>query len=167
MARNEIYRNVLKTAYSRWHRSLHNGISYTDIDKVAQCPSCGKALFIADTIFNKNNAYKTKVFYTKKAYLEISEALKIPYFEIYYTTIGRADDTDLERLSVRLIHPKPGDLKHLTLNQWQQYLEHKVIQHAPICQRKQYLLERINDKDERNKTILNKEKYVKVLSNRS
>ena len=165
MARNEIYRKVLKTAYSKWHRSLHSGISYTDIDKISQCPACGKALFIADTIFNKNNTYKTKAFYTKKAYLEISEALKIPYFEIYYTTIGRADDTDLERLSVRLIHPNQGDLKHLTLDQWQHYLEHKVIQHAPICQQKKYLLERINDEDERNKLILNKDKYVKVLSN--
>jgi len=167
MARNEKYRKVLKTAYSKWHRNQHNGIAFTDIDKIAQCPACAKALFIGDLIFNKDDSYKTKVFFTKSVYLEISRALNIPYFEIYYTTVARADDGDLERLSVRLIHPKQGDLWHLTLNQWQSYLEHKVIEHAPICQRKQYLLERINDKDERNKTILNKEKYVKVLSNRS
>jgi len=167
MARNEIYRKVLKTAYSKWHRSLHSGIAYSDIDKIAQCPACGKSLFIADTIFNPNDAYKTKAFYTKKVYLEISQALKLPYFEIYYTTVGRADDGDLERLSVRLIYPKTGDLRHLTLDNWQHYLEHKVIEHAPICQSKKYLLKRINENDDRNKTILNKEKYVKVLSNRS
>ena len=167
MARNEIYRKVLKTAYSKWHRSLHSGIAYSDIDKIAQCPACGKSLFIADTIFNPNDAYKTKAFYTKKVYLEISQALKLPYFEIYYTTVGRADDGDLERLSVRLIYPKTGDLRHLTLAKWQHYLEHKVIEHAPICQSKKYLLKRINENDDRNKTILNKEKYVKVLSNRS
>ena len=64
MARKEIYKRVLKTPYSRWHRQQHNGIAYTDIDKIAQCPACGKALFIADLIFNKDDSYKTKVFYT-------------------------------------------------------------------------------------------------------
>ena len=165
MARNEIYRKVLKTPYSKWHRSLHSGIAYSDIDKIAQCPGCGKALFIADTIFNPNDSYKTKPFYTKQVYFEISQALKIPYFEIYYTTVGRADDGDLERVSVRLIYPKTGVLRHISLTNWQHYLEHKVLEHGPACRSKKYILKRINEKDKRNETILNKEKYVKILSN--
>ena len=167
MARNVIYRNVLKTAYSTWHRSLHNGIAYTDIDKISQCPACGTPLLIGDTIFNVNNTFKTKPFYTKTAYLAISKALKIPYFEIYYTTVGKQDHSALESVSVRLNYPKQGELRHLSLPQWQQYLEHKVIEHAPICERKDYLQERINSKDHRNKTILLKSEYDKILLNRS
>jgi len=167
MARNEIYRKVLKTAYSKWHRSLHHGIAYTDIDKISQCPACGTPLLIGDTIFNKDNTFKTKAFYTKTAYLIISKALKIPYFEIYYTTVGQQDHTPLESLSVRLNYPKKGELKHLTLQQWQLYLEHKVIEHAPTCKRKDYLQERINKQDHYNKSILLKSEYDKVLLNRS
>ena len=167
MARNETYPGVLKTPYSKWHRSVHNGVSYTDIDKVAQCPSCGKALFIADTISNPNDTYKTKALYTKKAYLEISEALKVPYFEIYYTTVARADDGDLERLSVRRIHPNKADLKHVSLDQWLQYLEFKVLEHSKVCQRRDYLLQRVTEENEHNKNFVRKNKYVKILSIRS
>ena len=45
----------LKSPYSKWHRKQHNGIAYTDIDKIAQCPACGKSLFLADLIFNKDD----------------------------------------------------------------------------------------------------------------
>jgi hypothetical protein len=66
MARKEQYPGVLKTPYSIWHRNQHNGIAYSDIDKISQCPACGKALFLADLIFNANNQFKTKPFYTKR-----------------------------------------------------------------------------------------------------
>jgi hypothetical protein len=98
MARNEQYPGVLKTPYSIWHRNQHNGIAYSDIDKISQCPACGKALFLADLIFNANNQYKTKPFYTKRIYLEIATALQIPFFELYYTTEGRADNGPLESI---------------------------------------------------------------------
>jgi hypothetical protein len=167
MARNEKYRNVLKTAYSKWHRRQHNGIAFTDIDKIAQCPACAKALFIGDLIFNKDDSYKTKVFFTKSVYLEISRALNIPYFEIYYTTVARADDGDLERLSVRRIHPNKADLKHVSLDQWLQYLEFKVLEHSKVCQRRDYLLQRVTEENEHNKNFVRKNNYVKILSIRS
>ena len=63
----------------------------TDIDKISQCPACGKCLVIADLIFNVNDQYKTKPFFTKRAYLEIAKAIQIPFFEVYYTTEGKAD----------------------------------------------------------------------------
>jgi len=167
MARNEQYLKVLKTPYSKWHRSLHNGIAMTDIDKIAQCPACGKCLFIGDLIFNKYDQYKTKAFFTKKAYLEISIALQIPYFEIYYTTVGKADNAPLERLSVRRIAPSQGDLYHISLDKWLQYLEFKVQEHIPVCQSKSYLLERILEDNEHNKNFTRRNDYVKLLSNRS
>ena len=43
MPRNEQYPGVLKTPYSIWHREQHNGIAYSDIDKIAQCPDVEKA----------------------------------------------------------------------------------------------------------------------------
>ena len=100
MARNEQYPGVLKTPYSIWHRSVHNGVSMTDIDKISQCPACGKCLVIADLIFNVNDQYKTKPFYTKKAYLEIAKAVQIPFFEVYYTTEGKADIWNLRSRSI-------------------------------------------------------------------
>ena len=42
MARNEVYPGVLKTPYSKWHRNQHNGISYTDIDKISSMSSMWK-----------------------------------------------------------------------------------------------------------------------------
>ena len=167
MARNETYPGVLKTPYSKWHRKQHNGISYTDIDKIAQCPACGKSLFIADLIFNKHDTYKTKPFYTKRVYLEISKALNIAYFEIHYTTIGKQDNSPLERLSVRRIAPSEGSLHHITLDQWLEYLEFKVIEHIPVCQSKKYLLQRVTEENEHNKNFLRKNNYVKILSHRS
>ena len=137
MARNEQYPGVLKTPYSIWHRSLHNGIAYSDIDKISQCPACGKALFLADLIFNANNQYKTKPFYTKRIYLEIATALQIPFFELYYTTVGKADNGPLESLSVRRIAPSKGDLQHIDLDKWLQYLEFKVQEHSKVCQSKE------------------------------
>ncbi|BAQ86249.1 putative oxidoreductase [uncultured Mediterranean phage uvMED] len=167
MARNEQYPGVLKTPYSKWHRSLHNGISMTDIDKISQCPACGKCLLIGDLIFNANDQYKTKPFYTKRAYLEISTALQIPYFEIFYTTIGKADNGALERLSVRRIAPSPGKLHHINLDNWLEYLEMKVQEHIKVCQRKDYLLKRITEINEHNKNFTRRNNYVKLLSNRS
>ena len=167
MARNEQYPGVLKTPYSIWHRNQHNGIAYSDIDKISQCPACGKCLFLADLIFNVNDQYKTKPFYTKRAYLEISTALQIPYFEIYYTTEGRTDNGPLESLSVRRIAPTKGELQHIDLDKWLQYLEFKVQEHIKVCQSKDYLLKRITEDNEHNKNFVRRNNYVKVLSNRS
>ena len=165
MARNEIYRKVLKTPYSKWHRNQHNGVSMTDIDKIAQCPACAKSLFVADLIFNKNDTYKTKNFFTKKAYIEISKALNIPYFELFYTTVGREDNGALERLSVRRIAPTEKEIKHITLDFWLEFLEYKVLKHIPDCQDKKYLLKRISENNEHNKNFTRRNNYVKLLSN--
>ena len=167
MARNEQYPGVLKTPYSKWHRSLHNGISMTDFDKISQCPACGKCLLIGDLIFNKTDLYKTKPFYTKRAYLEIATALQIPFFEIYYTTEGKEDNGPLERLSVRRIAPTKGNLFHISLDEWLQYLEFKVQEHIPVCQSKEYLLKRVTEENEHNQNFLRKNNYVKILSYRS
>ena len=167
MARNEQYPGVLKTPYSKWHRSVHNGVSMTDIDKISQCPACAKSLLIADLIFNKYDTYKTKNFFTKKAYLEIAKALNIPYFELYYTTVGKTDNGPLERLSVRRIYPIEAELKHISLDNWLEYLEFKVIEHIPVCQSKKFLNQRISAHNEYNKNFIRRNNYVKVLSNRS
>ncbi len=167
MARNEVYPGVLKTPYSKWHRKQHSGIAYTDIDKISQCPACGKCLFLADLIFNANDQYKTKPFYTKRAYLEIATALQIPFFEIYYTTEGKEDNGQLESLSVRRIAPTEGKLHHIDLDNWLQYLEFKVQEHIPVCQSKDYLLKRVTEENDYNKNFLRKNNYVKILSYRS
>ena len=167
MARNEVYPGVLKTPYSKWHRNQHNGISYTDIDKKSQCPACGKWLFLDDLIFNNNDQFKTKPFYTKRAYLEIATALQIPFFEIYYTTEGKEDNGPLESLSVRRIAPTKCILHHITLDQWLEYLEFKVQEHIPVCQSKDYLLKRVTEENDHNKNFLRKNNYVKILSHRS
>ena len=167
MARNEVYPGVLKTPYSKWHRNQHNGIAFSDIDKISQCPACGKALFIADLIFNANDQFKTKPFYTKRIYLEIATALQIPFFELYYTTVGKADNGPLESLSVRRIAPTKAELHHISLNDWLQYLEFKVQEHIPVCKSKSYLLKRISENNEHNNNFTRRNNYVKVLSNRS
>ena len=167
MARNEQYPGVLKTPYSKWHRNQHNGIACTDIDSISQCPACAKSLFVADLIFNKNDTYKTKNFFTKKAYLEIAKALNIPYFELYYTTVGKTDNGPLERLSVRRIYPIEAELKHISLDNWLEYLEFKVIEHIPVCQSKKFLNQRISAHNQYNKNFIRRNNYVKVLSNRS
>ena len=167
MPRNEQYPGVLKTPYSIWHREQHNGIAYSDIDKIAQCPACGKGLFIADLIFNKYDTYKSKSWYTQRIYKEISAALKIPYFELFYTTKNREDNGALIALAARRITPTKGDLHKLSLDHWLQFLEFKVQQHIPECERSKYLLQRVTEENEHNKNFTRKNNYVKILLNRS
>ena len=167
MARNEHYPGVLKTPYSKWHRNQHDGIAYSDIDKISQCPACGKALFLADLIFNANDQFKTKHWWTKKIYLEIAQTLHIPFFELFYTTEGKEDNGLLQSLSVRRIYPTKNELKHISLDNWLEYLEFKVQEHIPVCQSKDYLLKRVTAKNEHNQNFLRQNNYVKILLNRS
>lgn len=167
MPRNETYPGVLKTPYSKWHRSKHNGICYSDIDKIAQCPACGKGLFLADLVFNKNDTYRSKSWFTQQIYRQISAALDIPFFELFYTTKDRKDDGDLVRLAARRITPTKGELIHLSLDEWLQFLEFKVQQHIPECERRKYLYQRVTEENEHNKNFTRKNNYVKILLNRS
>ena len=86
---------------------------------------------------------------------------------MYYTTEGRADNGPLKSLSVRRIAPSKGDLQHIDLDKWLQYLEFKVQEHSKVCQSKDYLLKRITEDNEHNKNFVRRNDYVKVLSNRS
>lgn len=164
MAQKETYPGVLKTAYSKWHRSKHSGIAYSDIDKISLCPGCGKPLLIADTIFNKNDQFRTKSGFAKKVYLKIAKALELTFFEIYYTTVKKQDHTPLEKIAVRRIFPTGGPLTHLLPDQWLQFLEHMVLKHAPDCPNKGYFRYRINQKNDFNKDFKRKKKYDEILS---
>jgi hypothetical protein len=110
---------------------------------------------------------KQSLFIQSGFYLEIATALQIPFFELYYTTVGKADNGPLESLSVRRIAPSKGDLQHIDLDKWLQYLEFKVQEHIKVCQSKDYLLKRITEDNEHNKNFVRRNNYVKVLSNRS
>ena len=127
---------------------------------------CGKGLFIADLIFNKYDTFRSKSWYTQRIYKEISAALQIPYFELFYTTKNREDNGALIALAARRITPTKGDLHKLSLDEWLQFLEHKVQQHIPECERSKYLTKSYRRKRTQQK-FHKKNNYVKILLNRS
>ena len=49
------YFDQLVSPFSYWHRSQHNGVSYTDLDMLSICPACAQPLLLADHIYNKDN----------------------------------------------------------------------------------------------------------------
>ena len=71
------------------------------------------------------------------------------------TSKNREDNGALIALAAR-ITPTKGDLHKLSLDEWLQFLEHKVQQHIPECERSKYLLQRVTEENEHNKNFTKK-----------
>ncbi len=165
MARNQYY-NQITTPFSTFHRSKHDGIAYLDIDFLSICPACAKPLFLADTIYNKNNDFKGKSPWLKRPYIHIAKNCDLKYFEIFYTVneISEQERPITEFHIKRIYPPGKNDIVKLTPDQMLEYLEFKVQQHIPTCSAKSYLLKRITTKSEHNADFKRLNDYVKLLS---
>jgi len=165
MARNQYY-NQLHSPVSAWHRSKHDGISYLDLDFLSICPACAKPLFLADTIYNKNNDFKEKSVWMQRPYKFVAEKCELPYFLIWYTVDEISEQNrPIKEFHIKRIYPSGGKgLKKLTPDEMLQYLEYKVQQHIPDCSSKDYLLKRVTTKSEHNADFKRLNNYVKLLS---
>ena len=66
---------------------------------------------------------------------------------------------------IKRIYPPGGKcIVKLTPDEMLQYLEYKVLQHAPTCSSKDYLLKRVTTKSEHNSNFKRLNNYVKLLS---
>ena len=163
MPRNKIY-SVQNSPFSTWHRNHHDGISYTDLDVLGLCPACAKILYLADTIYNKNNDFSGKSRWLQSPYCQVSEALNVPYFEFFYTVNESLENRDITDFIVKRIRPFKKDLIKLTPDQMLQYLEYKsLVEHGPECPSKDYLLKRVQENKSKN-LFERKYKYVQLLS---
>ena len=97
MARNQYY-NQLHSPVSTWHRQKHDGIAYLDLDFLSICPACAKPLFLADTIYNKNNDFKGKAPWLQRPYIYVAQKCELPYFLLFVLLTFANHYTDL-RLS--------------------------------------------------------------------
>ena len=165
MPRNQYY-SQLVSPFSYWHRKQHNGIAYTDLDKLAISPACAQPLLLADLIYNRDNQFKGKSAWLNRPYKFIALKAEIPFFTIWYSV-----DENTENREITEFHIKNqltgGQRLTLTPDQMLQYLEYKVQKHIPVCQSKNYLLKRVTDTNEHNINFLRQDNYVKVLLNRS
>lgn len=164
MARNQYY-NQLHSPVSAWHRSKHDGISYLDLDFLSICPACARPLFLADTIYNKNNDFREKSVWMQRPYKFVAEKCDLPYFLIWYTVDEISEqERPIKEFHIKRIYPSGGKgLKKLTPDEMLQYLEYKVQQHIPTCSSKSYLLKRITTKSEHNADFKRLNNYVKLL----
>ena len=165
MAREKFY-SVTETPYSKWHREQHDGVAYQDIDKVSICPACAQPLLIADTIYNLGGNFKPKPDWLNKAYKYIAEKCEIDFFVIWYS-VNEKKNREVYQIAVQKIYPKKGPIKILQPEDWLNYLEYKVKNHIPYCKEKKYLLKRVTNETERNKTFKRKNQYVEILLNGS
>ena len=165
MARNQYY-NQLTTPFSAFHRSKHDGISYLDIDFLSICPACAKPLFLADTIYNRNNDFKGKTPWMQRPYKFVAKKCELPYFLIWYTVNEISEqERPITEFHIKRIYPPGGTgIIKLTPDQMLEYLEFKVQQHIPTCSAKSYLLKRVTTKSEHNADFKRLNNYVKLLS---
>lgn len=165
MPRNQ-YFDQLVTPFSYWHRSQHNGIAYSDLDMVSICPACAAPLLLADHIYNKDNKFRSKSEWLYRPYKIIAKCLKIPFFTIWYSVDENTENREITEFHVRNNLSEPRILR-LKPDWMLQYLEYKVLQHAPQCPSKKYLLQRVTEANEHNNNFLRQYDYVKILLNRS
>jgi hypothetical protein len=164
MARNEFY-SVTRTPVSVWHRKQHDLVALTDCDFLSICPACAKNLIIADTIYNKDNSFKGKSEWLQRPYKQIAQCLKIPYWIIWYTVDETKTERPITKFHLKRIYPNPSTtILELEPDQFLQYLEHKVQQHIPDCNSKEYLKKRMNADTEFNKNLTRKDNYERLLS---
>ena len=165
MPRNQ-YFDQLVTPFSYWHRKQHNGIAYSDLDMVSICPACAAPLLLADHIYNKDNKFRSKSEWLYRPYKIIAKCLKIPFFTIWYSVDENTENREITEFHVRNNLSEPRILR-LEPDWMLQYLEYKVLQHAPQCPSKKYLLQRVTEANEHNNNFLRQYDYVKILLNRS
>ena len=165
MPRNQ-YFSQLVSPFSYWHRKQHNGVAYTDLDQLSICPACAAPLLLADHIYNIDNKFRSKSEWLYRPYKIMAKAAKIPFFTIWYSV-----DENTENREITEFHVKnqltDGQRLRLTPDQMLEYLEFKVLQHAPNCSAKDYLLKRVTEANEHNNNFLRQYNYVKILLNRS
>ena len=165
MPRNQ-YFSQLVSPFSYWHRKQHNGVAYTDLDQLSICPACAAPLLLADHIYNRDNQFRSKSEWLYRPYKIMAKAAKIPFFTIWYSV-----DENTENREITEFHVKnqltDGQRLRLTPDQMLEYLEFKVLQHAPECPSKDYLLKRVTEANEHNNNFLRQDNYVKILLNRS
>ena len=165
MPRNQ-YFSQLVSPFSYWHRKQHNGVAYTDLDQLSICPACAAPLLLADHIYNRDNQFRSKSEWLYRPYKIMAKAAKIPFFTIWYSV-----DENTENREITEFHVKnqltDGQRLRLTPDQMLEYLEYKVLQHAPECPSKDYLLKRVTEANEHNNNFLRQDNYVKILLNRS
>jgi len=156
------YFDQLVSPFSYWHRSLHNGVSYTDLDMCSICPACAQPLLLADHIYNKDNQFRSKSPWLYRPYKFMALKAEIPFFTIWYTVDEKTENREITEFHIK---NQLSDAQRLTLtpDQMLQYLEYKVLQHAPKCTAKNYLLKRVTAINEHNKNFKRRNNYVKIL----
>ena len=164
MPRNQ-YFSQLVSPFSQWHRLQNDGINYVDLDCVGVCPACATPLFLADTIYNKDFQFRGKSDWHRRPYKYLAEAADIPYYEIFYTVDESTKFRSCIRFDINRIRPHSDkQWRNLSPDNMLQFLEHmSLVSHGPNCERKDYLIRKIQANKCGNKFV-RQQKYVEFLS---
>ena len=115
--------------YSEWHRSLQNKLGYIDIDSCGICLKCKTPLYLAETTFDVNQAWKATTTTEKLARLA-----NLPSFLIFYKVNDKR-----EVISFRIKQLTPEKYKENVFTEtqtWVQAMELLQDRHNFTCSKK-------------------------------
>ena len=127
MARNNYFNKG--DPYSEWHRSLENKLGYIDIDSCGICLKCKDPLYLAETTFDVNQAWKATTTTEKLARLA-----NLPSFLIFYKV-----NEERKIVSFRVKQLTPEKYKQnvfINPETWVQAMELLQDRHNLICTKK-------------------------------
>ena len=141
----QIYCNdVLFSPYSRWHRNqTHSCIAMMDVDKVSCCNACNEPLFLAETVMDKGQEKKKGHTMVRKLALKA----KLPAFIIWYKLIGEQIPicVYVKKIAPEYKNGYASPPERKTFNQWQEYLEHKQVEHFPNCEKQWLFIKKLKE----------------------
>ena len=115
--------------YSEWHRSLQNKLGYIDIDSCGICLKCKDPLYLAETTFDVNQAWKATTTTEKLARLA-----NLPSFLIFYKV---NDKREVISFRIKQLTPEKYKENIFTETQtWVQAMELLQDRHNFICSKK-------------------------------
>ena len=97
-------------AYSSWHRTLPNHITYIDVDCCEYCNFCKSPLALIETAIDVGQPFKATTIMKRMA-----EKMNVPAYIVLYKL---DQDKKLLFFNVKQIHPKYTNFFKLEISSW-------------------------------------------------
>ena len=113
--------------YSEFHRAVEKKLAYIDIDSVGSCHRCWDPLYLAETVFDKGQSYKTTTTTERLAKLA-----GLPSFLVFY----KVNDRKIVSFRIRQLTPEKGEEKLMLPTGWIQVMQLIQERHDLICKKR-------------------------------
>tara|TARA_R110001592_G_scaffold245816_4_gene507359 strand:+ start:86 stop:475 length:390 start_codon:yes stop_codon:yes gene_type:complete len=125
VAREIYFKDAKFSDYSLWHRGLNSKIAKIDIDSCGICVNCWEPLYLAETVFDIGQTYKTT--HTTERLALRSD---LPSFLIFYKVVNQ----EVVKFRIKRLTPaKSHDFYELDPKEWEHILIAMQKEHNQIC----------------------------------